>query len=179
MIKEGCEPDEVVIIIMLSAYKRGKDIRGGIDFLKDSAINTYLNNNILLNILAQESDLSEGAYKLFMKMLESHNQLSASSSQINMSNVPLPDLDSLRIILKRFNYNQRWDLVMLIWDAIDQREIKPSIEDFLIFAKAFAKARDEKKLIRICEKFMIQDPPHSLVSQMRQILFNHGIRILN
>ncbi|CAB4416186.1 unnamed protein product [Rhizophagus irregularis] len=157
MIKEECEPDEVVIITMLSAYKKGK------------------------NIKAQDKDLSEGALKLFMKMLESHDQLSTSSqvntSLIHLSNAryPLPDLDSLQIILKRFSYNQRWDLVMLIWDAIDQREIKPLIEDFIIFMKAFAKARNEKKLSQVCEKFLIQDPPNYLISKMREILLNYSI----
>jgi pentatricopeptide repeat protein len=181
MIKEGYEPDEVVIITMLSAHKKGKNIRGVIDLLKDSKINMYLNTrncNILLNMLAQDKDLSEGACKLFMKMLESHDQLSTSSQvNIHLSNAryPLPDLYSLQIILKRFSYNQRWDLVMLIWDAIDQREIKPLIEDFIIFMKAFAKARNEKKLTRVCEKFLIQDPPYDLISQMRQILLNYGI----
>ncbi|CAB4415893.1 unnamed protein product [Rhizophagus irregularis] len=184
MIKEECEPDEVVIITMLSAYKKGKNIKGAIDLLKDSKINKYLNTrncNILLNMLAQDKDLSEGALKLFMKMLESHDQLSTSSqvntSLIHLSNAryPLPDLDSLQIILKRFSYNQRWDLVMLIWDAIDQREIKPLIEDFIIFMKAFAKARNEKKLSQVCEKFLIQDPPNYLISKMREILLNYSI----
>ncbi|GBB95819.1 hypothetical protein RclHR1_02620010 [Rhizophagus clarus] len=183
MIKEGCEPDEVVIITMLSAYKKGKNIEGVIDLLKDSKINIYLNTqncNILLNMLAQDKDLSGGAYKLFMKMLESHDQSTSSrvkTSLIHLSNAryPLPDLDSLQIILKRFSYNQRWDLIMLIWDAIDQREINPLIEDFIIFMKAFAKARNEEKLTRVCEKFLTQDPPYYLISQMRQILLNYGI----
>jgi len=184
MIKEGYEPDEVVISTMLSAYKRGKNIKGVIDFLKDTTINVYLstrNYNILLNMLAQEKDLS-GAYKLFMKMLESYDHSLISSSKVNTLTStnsqfqhPPPDLDSLNIILKRFSYNHRWDLIILIWDAIDQKEIKPSIEDFLIFIKAFVKARDNKKLMRICEKFIIQDPPYNLVSQMKQILLNYGI----
>ncbi|CAG8611991.1 13065_t:CDS:1, partial [Funneliformis caledonium] len=160
MIKEGCEPDEVVISTMLSAYKRGKNIKGVIDFLKDSKINMYLstrNYNILLNMLAQERDLS-GAYKLFMKMLESYDHSSKSSLQVNTTLTsinshtqfrhPPPDLDSLKIILKRFSYFRRWDLIMLIWDATDQREIKPSIEDFLIFIKAFVMERDRKKLMQ-------------------------------
>ncbi|RIA82532.1 hypothetical protein C1645_743714 [Glomus cerebriforme] len=183
MIEEGCEPDEVVISTMLSAYKQGKNIKGVIDFLKDSTINIYLNTqnyNILLYMLAQDRDLSEGAYKLFMKMLESYDQLSSrtltSMNHLrNTSRYPPPNLDSLQIILKRFSYNQRWDLVMKIWDEIDQREIKPLVEDFLIFMKAFAKARNEKKLMRVCEKFLSQDPPYNLVSQMRKTLLNYGI----
>ncbi|CAI2173461.1 5984_t:CDS:1 [Funneliformis geosporum] len=186
MIKEGCEPDEVVISTMLSAYKRGKNIKGVIDFLKDSKINMYLNTrnyNILLNILSQERDLS-GAYKLFMKMLESYDHSSKSSLRVNITinshtqfRHPPPDLDSLKIILKRFSYRRRWDLIMLIWDATDQRGIKPSIEDFLIFIKAFAMARDKKNLMQICEKFIIQDPPYHLVSHMKQILIIYGIPV--
>ncbi|CAG8551809.1 9016_t:CDS:2 [Acaulospora colombiana] len=167
MISAGYEPDSVVILIMLTAYNRSEDINGAIDYLRNPRVVGNLGTwhyNTLLSMLARDRFLTKGTFKLFMKMLCSHDQSSdfpfvteqlddetndssRSSPTYTESKFPSPDIDSIHIVVSHFNRNRQWNYIMKLWDELCEREISPRTVDYIVFMRAFSKIKETEKMM--------------------------------
>ncbi|RHZ87731.1 hypothetical protein Glove_30g80 [Diversispora epigaea] len=85
-------------------------------------------------------------------------------------NIPLPDIDSVHIIINHFSRYQMWDYIIEIWDELYYREIYPRSIDYFIFMRAFSMKRQPEKMMKVWEKFILRNPPPDQFTRMINII---------
>ncbi|CAG8698810.1 17766_t:CDS:1, partial [Acaulospora morrowiae] len=192
MISAGYEPDGAVILVMLNAYNNSEDISGAIGYLKDPLVIRNLDTwhyNIILNMLARDRFLARETFQLFMKMLCNNDQQSDSSLMTEQSDngmnasispstqmFPLPDIDSVHIMVSHFSRNQQWSYITKVWNELYKRGISPRSVDYIIFMRAFSKIKETDKMVEVWDKFKTLDPPSTQITRMMNVVRDYGIR---